>query len=261
MVAGENNKISIEQNDMGEVVDDFNDLGNLGQGFSSVDELEEIDIGEGSVLKPTFVSAKLTTDQRQMITALFKEFRDCLAWAYTEMPGLSRELVVHRLPIKHGFRPHKQPPRRSNHDIHDRIKKEVDRLLKANFIRPCRYAEWVSNIRSVGKKNKWKNRIRVDFRDPKRATPKDEYPMPIVDELVNQASGNKTIIFLDGNVGYNQIFMAEEDVYKTTFCCPGFVGVGHLFSNAVNQEQDNTLVKHKGPSSFEALSPFGYNDL
>jgi hypothetical protein len=141
------------------------------------------------------------------------------------MPGLSRELVEHRLPIKHGFRPHKQPPRRFNHDIHDRVKEQVDRLLKANFIRPCRYAEWVSNIVPVEKKNTGKIRICVDFKDLNRATSKDEYPMPIADELVNQASGNKIISFLDGNVGYNQIFMAEEDVSKTTFRCPRFVGL------------------------------------
>jgi hypothetical protein len=215
----------LNKNDMGEVVDDFDDLGKLGQGFSSVDELEEVDIGDGKVPRPTFVSAKLMVGQRQKVCDLLREFRDCFAWDYTEMPGLSRELVEHRLPIKHGFRPHKQPPRRFNHDIHDRVKEEVDRLLKANFIRPCRYAEWVSNIVPVEKKNTGKIRICVDFRDLNRATPKDEYPMPIADELVNQASGNKIISFLDGNAGYNQIFMAGEDVSKIAFRCPRFVGL------------------------------------
>jgi hypothetical protein len=58
-----------------------------------------------------------------------------------------------------------------------------------------------------------------------RATPKDEYPMPVADALINSASGNKIMSFLEGNVGYNQIFMAEEDVSKTAFRCPGFVGL------------------------------------
>jgi hypothetical protein len=61
----------------------------------------------------------------------------------------------------------------------------------------------------VEKKNTGKIRICVNFRDLNRATPKDEYLMPIADELVNQASGNKTISFLDGNARYNRIFMAE----------------------------------------------------
>jgi hypothetical protein len=65
----------------------------------------------------------------------------------------------------------------------------------------------------------------IDFRNLNRATTKDEYPMPIADMLVNDSSGHKVISFLDGNAGYNQIFMAEEDMYKTTFRCPGFVGL------------------------------------
>jgi hypothetical protein len=86
-------------------------------------------------------------------------------------------------------------------------------------------AYWVSNIVPVEKKNTMKIRICVDFRNLNRATSKDEYLMPVADLLVNSASGNKVISFLDGNAGYNQIFMVKEDVSKTTFCCPGFVGL------------------------------------
>jgi hypothetical protein len=49
--------------------------------------------------------------------------------------------------------------------------------------------------------------------------------MPIVDLLIDSVSGNKVISFLDGNAGYNQIFMVKEYVSKTTFQCPGFVGL------------------------------------
>jgi hypothetical protein len=65
----------------------------------------------------------------------------------------------------------------------------------------------------------------VDFRNLNRATPKDEYPMPVVDLLVNSTSGNKVISFLDGNAGYNQIFMTKENVSKTVFHGLGFVGL------------------------------------
>jgi hypothetical protein len=57
-----------------------------------------------------------------------------------------------------------------------------------------------------------------------RATPKDEYPMPIAELLINRAFGHKVISFLDGNVGYNQIFMVEDNVAKMAFRCPGFIG-------------------------------------
>jgi hypothetical protein len=65
----------------------------------------------------------------------------------------------------------------------------------------------------------------VDFRNHNRATPKDEYPMPVAEMLINVAAGNKILSFMDGNVGYNQIFMAPEDIHKTAFRVPGAMGL------------------------------------
>jgi hypothetical protein len=125
----------------------------------------------------------------------------CFAWDYTEMIGLSRELVEHRLPIKAGFRPYKQGAQIFKPEIIGRVKEEIDRLLQARFIQPCRYADWVSNIVPVKKKNMGKIRICVDFRNLNRATLKDEYPMPVADLLIDSTSGNKVISFLDDNAG------------------------------------------------------------
>jgi hypothetical protein len=77
----------------------------------------------------------------------------------------------------------------------------------------------------VEKKDSSKLRVCIDFRNLNRATPKDEYPIHVADILLNKASGNRVISFLDGNIGYNQIFMAEKDVSKTAFVCPGFIGL------------------------------------
>jgi hypothetical protein len=57
----------------------------------------------------------------------------------------------------------------------------------------------------------------MDFRDLNRATPKDEYPMPVAETLINTAAGNKIMSFMDGNADYNQIFMAPKDIHKTAF--------------------------------------------
>jgi len=65
----------------------------------------------------------------------------------------------------------------------------------------------------------------INFRDLNKATPMDGYPMPVADMLVDVAAGYKVINFMDGNAGYNQVFMAEEDVHKTAFRCPGHVGL------------------------------------
>jgi hypothetical protein len=75
------------------------------------------------------------------------------------------------------------------------------------------------------KKNTSKIWVCIDFHNLNNGTPKDEYPMPIANMLINNASGHRVISFLYGNVGYNQIFMAEEDMSKTAFRCPGFIGL------------------------------------
>jgi hypothetical protein len=100
----------------------------------------------------------------------------------------------------------------------------VERLLDAEFIRPYRYAECVFNIVPM-EKNTGKIRVCTDFRNLNKAIPKDEYPMPIADMLINNASGHQVISFSDGNTGYNQIFMAKEDMSKMAFRCPGFIGL------------------------------------
>jgi hypothetical protein len=68
-------------------------------------------------------------------------------------------------------------------------------------------------------------RVCIDFRDLNKATPMDGYPMHVVDLLVDATAGHKVISFIDGNAGYNQIFMAIEDISKTAFRCPGHIGL------------------------------------
>jgi len=65
----------------------------------------------------------------------------------------------------------------------------------------------------------------VDFRDLNRATPKDEYAMPVAETLINAAAGHKMLSFMDRNAGYNKIFMAPKDVHKTASRVPGAVGL------------------------------------
>jgi hypothetical protein len=74
-------------------------------------------------------------------------------------------------------------------------------------------------------KNTDKIRVCIDFCNLNKETPKGEYPMLIDDMFINNASGHRVISFLDGNSGYNQIFKVEEDMSKTVFRCPGFIGL------------------------------------
>jgi hypothetical protein len=189
------------------------DEGKLGYGFTSADEP-----------RPTFISKKLNPELQEAMITLLREYTDCFAWDYTEMPRLDRSIVEHRLPLKPGFRPFQQRAWQMKAEVLEEVKKEVEKMIAAGFIRPCRYAEWISSIVLVQKKDgRW--RVCVDFRDLNRATPKYEYPMPVAETLINAAAGHKMLSFMDGNAGYNQIFMAPEDIHKTAFRVPGAVGL------------------------------------
>ena len=83
-----------------------------------------------------------------------------------------------------------------------KIKDEIEKLLKDGFIKPTRYAEWLSNIVPVMKKN-GKLRVCIDFRGLNLATPKDVYVMHVADMLIDAASRNELLSFMYGFSGYN----------------------------------------------------------
>jgi hypothetical protein len=84
-----------QQDDMGGLVEDLEDDGKLGKGFTSVDELEEMDLGDGGTRRPTYINASLSEEQKKHVWVLFSEFVGCFAWDYSEMSVLSRDLVEH----------------------------------------------------------------------------------------------------------------------------------------------------------------------
>uniref|UniRef100_A0A2N9FHX8 RNase H type-1 domain-containing protein n=1 Tax=Fagus sylvatica TaxID=28930 RepID=A0A2N9FHX8_FAGSY len=96
------------------------------------------------------------------------------------------------------------------------ISDEVEKLLTAGFIREVYYPDWLANVVVVKKANgKW--RMCVDFTDLNKACPKDSFPLPRIDQLVDSAMGHKLLTFMDAFSGYNQIMMDEGDQQKTSF--------------------------------------------
>ena len=82
-----------------------------------------------------FISANLDPEYKQELKNLLKEYKDCFAWEYCEMPGMDRSIVEHRLPIKPGYQPFQQSARRCNPKVLQDIKAEITRLIEAKFIR------------------------------------------------------------------------------------------------------------------------------
>ena len=109
---------------------------------------------------------------------------------------MSLDLACHSLNISSEAKPVSQKRRKLASERAKIVAKEVDRLLEANAIRPVQYHTWLSNTMVVRKKNgKW--RVCVDFTDLNKACPKDSFPLPRIDQLVDSASGHERMSFLD----------------------------------------------------------------
>ncbi|KAL0333046.1 UNVERIFIED_CONTAM: Transposon Tf2-11 polyprotein [Sesamum calycinum] len=103
---------------------------------------------------------------------------------------------------------------------------EVNKLIEVGFIREVKHLMWISNIVPVRKKN-GRIRVCVDFRDLNNSCPKDEFPLPIVDLMIDATTGHETLSFMDGSFRYNQIRMAPTDEEVMAFrtpkgCCQPF---------------------------------------
>ena len=96
---------------------------------------------------------------------------------------------------------------------------ELAKLLEAGFIRDIKHPDWLANLVMVPKKDKsW--RLCVDFKDLNKACPKDPFPLPRIDQIIDATAGHDSLCFLDAYSGYHQIKMAEKDQAATTFITP-----------------------------------------
>ena len=144
---------------------------------------------------------------------------DVFAWSPYKVPEVDPEFIVHKLNIDQVFPPKKQKSRRSAKEHVEAVRQEVGRLKEARAIKEIFFSEWLVNIVVVRKKNgKW--RVCVDFMHLNRACPKNSFPMPKIDQLVDATYGYLRMSFLDAFQGYHQIALAAEDQEKMTFISP-----------------------------------------
>ena len=123
------------------------------------------------------------------------------------MPGLDRDIVEHHIPMYSEARPVKQKLRRLRPEWAEKIREEIAKQIQANFLEVVDYPQWLANIVPVPKKD-GKVRMCIYFRDLNKACPKDDFPLPHIDVIVDSAAISAMYSFMDGFSGYNQIMMA-----------------------------------------------------
>jgi len=162
------------------------------------------------------IGSQLPQPMKEELVVFLKCNNDVFAWSHEDMPGIDPSIIVHKLNVDPNHRAMKQRRRAFTAERNQAIAKEVEKLLKAKFIREVDYPEWLANVVLVKKSNsKW--RMCVDFTNLNKACPNDSFPLPRIDLLVDSTFGNKLLSFMDAFSGYNQIYMDEEDQKKTSF--------------------------------------------
>jgi ribonuclease HI len=165
------------------------------------------------------IGESLSGEHRTRLLTLLEEYQDVFAWTPYEAPGVDPEFASHALNVSPQYKPVVQKARRSAPQHTEAVREEVERLLKVGAIREVLYPQWLSNTVVVRKKNgKW--RVCVDFTDLNKACPKDPFPLPKIDQLVDSTAGHERMSFLDAFQGYHQIALKEEDQEKTAFITP-----------------------------------------
>ena len=132
------------------------------------------------------------------------------------MPGIDPGLITHKLNVDPLKKTIKQKKRNFAPERQEAIKQEVDKLLEAGFIKEMQFPDWLANPVMVMKANgKW--RMCINFIDLNYACPKDCFPLPRIDTLIDATAGHEMLSFMDGFSGYNQIKMHKEDIPKVSF--------------------------------------------
>ena len=162
------------------------------------------------------MGSSLDPDMKKKLTSFLQEHADCFAWTHEDMVGINPNIISHKLNVDPSHKPIKQKRRKFAPERNKVINDEVDNLLKTGKIREVTYPDWLANVVVVQKKNgKW--RVCIDFTDLNKACPKDPFPLPHIDAMVDATAGHELLTFMDAYSGYNQILMHKDDQEKTAF--------------------------------------------
>ena len=157
--------------------------------------MERVTVGDDSE-KFFQIGAKLPLQEREQLVEFLRGNVDVFAWRAYEASGIDPSFICHHLNVNPSVTPKRQPPRRSLKEHAEAVKNEVTKLKQAGAIKEVFYPQWLANTVVVKKKTgKW--RVCVDFTDLNKACPKDPFPVPRIDQLVDATVGHPQMSFLN----------------------------------------------------------------
>ena len=164
--------------------------------------LENVLLQEDDPEKFTRIGTGIKEKAREDLIQFLRKSIDVFAWSHDDMPGIDPSVITHQLNVYPFFKPVRQKKRVFAPERDKAIKEELQKLTTARFIKEVYYPDWLANVVMVKKASgKW--RMCVDFTDLNKACPKDSYPLPRIDQLVDSTVGHQLLSFMDAFSGYN----------------------------------------------------------
>ena len=183
------------------------------------------------------ISTSLIEIEEDKLLRVLRDHKNALGWSLVDLKGIRPSMCMHRILLEDGHTPSVEAQRRLNPTMKEVVREEVLKWLDTGVIYLISDSAWVSSVQVVPKKGgttiiRTENntllpsrtvtgwRICIDYRKLNKATRKDHFPLPFLDQMLDRLAGHEYYCFLEGYSGYNQIAIALEDQEKTTFTCP-----------------------------------------
>jgi len=182
-------------------------------------DLVDVNISTSDQERFLKVGISLPIPQQERYKNKFIKCNKNFAWSYYDMPSLDLSFFIHNLPLKKGAKPVNQKLIKMHPSKALLVKKEIENYLNVGFIRPIDYSKWMANIVLVTKPI-GEIRICIDFRDINNAYPKDDFPLPNIDMIMDSIVGHDKLSVMYGFLGYNQILINPVDQHKIIFTIP-----------------------------------------
>ncbi|CAM9000390.1 unnamed protein product [Rhodiola kirilowii] len=193
-------------------------------------------LGPNSTL-PVIINASLNVDETSRLLHVLRKYRGAIGYTIDDLKGINPSICMHRITLEDESKPSREALRRLHPKLGDVVFKEVTKLRDAGIIYAIPDSEWVSPIHVVPKKGGLtvvkndKNelipqrtvtgwRMCVDYRKLNKATKKDHFPLPFIDQMLERLANHDYFCYLDGYSGFFQIPIHPLDQEKTTFTCP-----------------------------------------
>ncbi|CAA0824193.1 Unknown protein, partial [Striga hermonthica] len=180
-----------------------------------VEDVETIYVDGLTQEKSLHIGVNLQEPIRSCLIQFLQSNSDVFAWKHEDMKGIDPQKACHRLNLDMTVKPVIQERRKFSPDRQKALEEEVNKLIDNKFVKEAKYPTWISNPVLVKKATGlW--HLCIDFSDLNQACPKDSYPIPHIDYMVDATSGHQLMSFLDAYSGYNQISMHPDDAEHTS---------------------------------------------